>query len=326
MKAFLNKQMAGMRLWWLLIPLGLGIVFLIIGSFNDLAISQAIADQGNWLGMFMEGWGMVIPFVMTTIGGAALGGGLFQLEKKFWKILGIILLIVAIGVMAYQTGHYILKIHAGGGWLFYMGLGGKLIAYGIGAVINAAVGILCFFLFKTKDPENMIRIGLFIVLFVALQAGILEIIKRACYRPRYRWIAMTSYDAQGNAYVATPDMISMYRDWFANWQWFSRKGYPDVPYKDYIMSFPSGHTGMMAVVLFAPMLLHLFELKEEKRKIWEPISFAIGLILLVILAFARVLVGAHWVSDVSFATIFVSLLGIVMILINDKVKVKAKAE
>ena len=327
MKTFLSKQLAGLRLWWFLIPLGIAIVFLLIGTFNDLAISKTIVDQSNWFGVFIEGWGMFFPFAVVTLGGAAVGAGFSHAVRKRFRVLGYVLFILAIGLMTYFYYHsHISKIESGSRWLFDMGTGGVILGLAISLVMMSAVGIAGFFLFKKADPELAIRVGLFILIFAAVQTASQELLKMACYRPRFRYIAGVSYDADGNPHVATPEMINLFRNWYENWQWFRKSGYPDLPTSDCIKSFPSGHTGMGAAILLSPALLPLFGLDEKKLKLWQPIVFGIALIYLLLIASARVRVGAHWCSDVSFAIILASLINICLILIHDKIKVGSKKE
>ncbi len=325
MKKFFEKEISGLKAWWLLLPLGIGLVFFIVGSFLDLRISQTIADQHSVFGIFFEGWGMAIPFAVGSMAGASLAGGLVQLNKKVWKTLGFLMLAVAIIVMGYETGHYILKWFGGGAWLQHMGTGGKILGYVIGGTLMAGVGVPCFFLFKKYDAEKAIRLGLVVILWIGLEAGILEIIKRACYRPRWRYLFGYMYDSEGiPVYSGLDDPARFFRAWYRDWQWFSKSGYPDLVDSDAIKSFPSGHTGMGSVVLAVPAFLPLFGLKEEKLKLWQPIAFGLGLVFLLLLAFARVQVGAHWTTDVSFAMLFVSCLAICLILINDRVKIAQK--
>lgn len=324
MKKFLNKEISSLKLWWLLIPMGVGLIFLIIGSIFDLQISNTIVNQHSGFGIFFEGWGMAIPFAIGSIAGAAVAGGLWHFEKKIWKVVGIAAFIIAIGVMTYETGHHIMKYFAGGAWMRNMGFGGKVIGYGISLILMCAAGIPSFFVFKKcENPEQAIRVGLFVMLWMAIEVGLLELIKAACYRPRWRYLFGYMYDANGNAVYHGGD-VSEYRAWFANWQWFSKSAYADLVDNDSIKSFPSGHTGFANVLLALPAFLPLYGLKEDKLKKWAPATFALCACYLFVLAFARVEVGAHWTSDVSFAMMLVSCLGIALLLINDKIKIKKK--
>ena len=333
MKNALKTSFYGLRFWWLLIPFVLGAILLIVGSFVDLNLSKAIVDQSSGWGIFWEGWGMLLCFLIVTIGAAALGSGLFQLEKKVWKVLGIAMLVIGIGAMVYYTGHFLLEPFTGNEWLHNMGKGGKILAYVIGVVLMVPTGVGCFFLFKRQDAAKLIRIGLLIVLWVALQAGILEIVKRACYRPRFRWLFGDTYDATGALVHAPGERADLFRAWFENWQWFSKKAYSDpanpITYaadSDYIKSWPSGHTGMATIFLAVPLLFPLFGMKEEKYRMIQPICFVLCGVLFLSVAYARIRVGAHWLSDVGASMVIALLIPLIFLPIDRKIVQKRNLE
>ncbi len=324
MKSFLTKEIYGLKVWWLLPLLVVAFSLLLVGSFNDLPISQAIVNQDSPFGIFMEGWGVVAPNMVAVIGAAAVASGLFRLQKVIWKVLGIAILLAMVFATGYIISGYIGEYYSGGEWVHKLGLFGKILSYFIGFALVAAVGIPCFFLFQKKDLETIIRGGLAIVIWFGLQAAILEVMKRASYRPRFRFIAGYIYDKDGDIIYADPDQISLFRAWFEGWRWFDK---PDwFPDPDVVKSFPSGHTGSTCILLASPILLSLFDIPENKRRIWSPIVFLFGMVYLGLLGFARLRVGAHFLSDISMSIIINVILGIAIVLINKKIKSPAKRE
>lgn len=297
-----------MKIWWLLIPAAIGLIGLICGTFFDLPFSQAVVNQESIYGQFFEGWGMLLPFVMSTLGGAALAGGLWQCKNVVWKIVGILVLLSGFYASIFEA-----KVHICNSILvFDLGQASDAVLYTVLSVIVIGIGFSCFLIFRKCDRETMIRLGIIVILLSGFQAGIAVLLKKACYRPRFRYIAGYVYDDAGNVITATPDMIGLYRAWFEDWQWFSAAKYIGIPSSDCIKSFPSSHTGNAALLLMLPAFLPCFIHKTEKLRIWQPIMFVLSLLYLMMLAFGRVQIGAHFLSDVCFMIAITPLLGIAL--------------
>ena len=331
MKSFFKANLYGVKLYWILVPLLLSIICIIIGSFLDLQISQVFVSQESPFGMFGEGLSMIPIFIMGTIASSMIGGGLFQSKKKGFKILGIVLLIIGIVIMAYETYKFTYNEYAFEEWFDETFPKGKVFAYLFGFIIQCPFAGF-FFFFKKKDPVICLKVGLFIVLLIALQAALIHLIKIACYRPRYRFLAGYSFD-DGEKVYAPVERIQYYRGWYEGWKWFDPSIYKDksnpilyVADKDYVCSFPSGHTGAAMVALTLPLLLVPFGIKEEKKKIILPIASFIGLGYLIIVGIARIRFGAHFCSDVAFAVFLVSLLMIGIYFLIKKLPIRFEKE
>ena len=334
MKTLFKKQYLDTYLWWILIPLALGIIGLSVGTFLDLDISKAIVNQNSPLAIFGEGIAMTIVFFFGSLAASMLCGGLYQTSKTPLRILGFALLAVGIIVMGYLTGKYLVDEYTYLTW-FVSSFGGayKIMATLLGIIIQGVVGIPLFFVFKKKDPERSIRIGLFILLWIALQAGILEIFKRACYRPRFRFLAGFTFDVNGEKTFAPAERIQYFRAWYENWRWFDKSMFADAnnpllyaTNSDYIKSWPSGHTGMATIALSLPLLVNAFGVKESTRKWLSPALALIGLAYLLLVAFARIRAGAHYLSDISTSIIIVSFIVIGLWLTVEKMPIRFKNE
>ena len=293
---------------WFFVPMIIAFGFYFSGSVLDLSFSQAIADQNSWFGVFVEGWGMMIVFGFGVVAGAAVLAGALQFKKKGWTIFGVIMFIAAMAVMTYESGAHILNEFGGNPWLRNMGAGGIALGYGISFIVMSAFALPCFLVFRKADAKTAVTMGLFVLGLMAVSAFAMEFSKMCAYRPRYRWLFGYTYDANGNYVLAPAERANLYRRWFDDWQWFNKSKYSDpsnpvyyAPNSDYIKSFPSGHTGFFAVTMLFPGFLPLFGMKEEKLRIWQPITFVIAALATYLVGFARILVGAHWLSDVSVA-------------------------
>ena len=139
-----------------------------------------------------------------------------------------------------------------------------------------------------------------VMLLIAL-LGVIPLIKDNMHRPRYRLISTT-------------DEVAFHNWWQPCTKYNELKdSYPHDNFK----SFPSGHTAETAILLVGITFLPLADEKYERYQL--PVFYAgCGLVLLV--AIARILAAAHFLSDVSMgATIMLALLtGINEIVIHIK--------
>ena len=273
----------------LLVALGVAIMGVIFGSFFDFQISSAIASSSN-------NFALAISAICPTIGFAtvaAMGGGFiaFIVKGKYHialKILFGVLALACFGVSIYYPAGEWFGING-----FY-GAAPEWVGYFIVILPEAAAGVGGYFLFKDCKNENMwiVFVIMIVMLCIALLA-IIPVIKDNMHRPRYRLISTT--DAVG----------------FHNW-WEPCTKYNELkdsfPH-DNFKSFPSGHTAETSILLVDITFLPLANEKFEKYQL--PIFLGgCGLVLLV--AFARILAAAHYLSDVSMgATIMIGLLTII---------------
>ena len=131
-----------------------------------------------------------------------------------------------------------------------------------------------------------------VLLLIALLA-VIPTIKSSMHRPRYRLLK-------------TLDETNIIK--FHNW-WEPFKEYDsvkDLYANDNFKSYPSGHTAEASILLVPITFLPLAH--DKFKKVQMPAFYcACGLVVLV--AFARILAAAHFLSDVSWgATIMISLL------------------
>lgn len=128
------------------------------------------------------------------------------------------------------------------------------------------------------------------MLLIAL-LGVIPRLKDIMHRPRFRLITATGIE-------------------FHNW-WEPCKNYKELIEQynivsDNFKSYPSGHTAEASILLATSNFLPLANAKFKKYQ--RPIFYS-SYGLIVVVAFARILAAAHFLSDVSFgAFIMISLL------------------
>ena len=229
-----------------------------------------------------------------TIGFAAvavMGGGFIALIVKgkyhiVLKILFGVLAAACLGVsIFYPAGEYF-------GINGFYKAAPEWAGYLIVIIPESAAMVGGYFLFKDCKNKNMwIIFCIIIVLLLIALLGVIPNIKDNMHRPRYRSIVQHGIT-------------------FHNW-WEPCKDYKDLMTtygieKENFKSYPSGHTAEAAILLVPTTFLPMAN--DKLRKYQMPVFyFGCGLVLLV--AFARILAAAHFLSDVSWgATIMLTLL------------------
>ena len=254
------------------------VIGIILGSFFDLSISKMIASADSGYGLLISAIGPTIGFAAV----AAMGGGFISLAvrgkyKAALKVLFYILAACCLGVAIYYPAGEYFGING-----FY-GAAPKWIGYLIVAPIEIAAMVGGFFLFK--DCQNRKMWIVFVVVIVTLCIVLLAVIptiKDNMHRPRYRLIATVNDELFHNWWEATPNYKEL----------IEKYGTVSENFK----SFPSGHTAEASILLVAFTFLPLAHEKFERYQI--PL-FIGGCLVVILVAFARILAAAHFLSDVS---------------------------
>lgn len=127
----------------------------------------------------------------------------------------------------------------------------------------------------------LFRIGMVLCLATLLAPVAINLIKDPWARPRYRAIVVT-------------DGLPFQNWWQAGTALRDQFTAMDVP-KEEFKSFPSGHTSEAALMV----LLGLLPAAIPKMKKWEPLLVGSGLALPILVAISRIIMGAHFLSDVT---------------------------
>lgn len=284
----------------LIIALAVAVIGIVLGSFFDLNISTAIASANNGFGLAVSAIGPTIGFAAV----AAMGGGFIALALKgqyhiVLKIGFFILAAACFGVSVYYPAGEYFGING-----FY-GAAPEWIGYLIAAPVEAAAVVGGYFLFRNTENKNLwiifaIVVGLLIIALVA----IIPVIKDNMRRPRYRLIAATE--------------TSLFHKW-----WEPCKDYKELiekysTVKENFKSFPSGHTAEASILFVAATFFPFASKKFEKYQL--PAFICAGVVTLLV-AFARILAAAHFLSDVSMGAFIV----LALTMIANEVVMRIKA-
>ena len=284
----------------LFVALGVAIIGIIFGSFFDLQISSAIASANNNFALTISAIGPTIGFAAVAV----MGGGFVALIVKgkyhiALKILFGVLAACCLGVaIFYPAGEYF-------GINGFYGAAPEWVGYLVVLLPECAAFVGGYFLFKDyKNDKLWIIFCVIIVLLLIALLGIIPRLKDFIHRPRYRLLASTS------------DPLISFHNW---WQPFKEyKDVKDAYAHDNFKSYPSGHTAEASILLVAFTFLPFANKKFEKYQL--PL-FLGGCGLVVLVALARILAAAHFLSDVSWGATIV----IVLIIIANEVVMHIKA-
>jgi membrane-associated phospholipid phosphatase len=279
---------------------GVLLIGLILGSFFDLQINAALFNKTNVFGLIVSSFGMIPGYGCLSL----LGGALFYITlkstdfKKWLKAILFVMSAAMFGISIYFLGKDVFSVN---------GFENKKL-YWLGFVIMGVIMCGVFYLGtllgkKNENPKMWIIIlVLAAAIFMALVPGV-TLFKSIMHRPRYRVAIYEGYSSFHNWWEPCKD----YKDVI--------NAYPSVLTKEEFKSFPSGHAGASMVGLISLSYLPLFNKNWMKHQtLLFYIAFGWGLVVM----FARMLVGAHFLSDVCVG----ALLTVVFFYIANEIVVR----
>lgn len=244
---------------------------LLTGTFFDYQISSALFNSSSLFGRFVEATGE-LPFEVTaSIAGVMLvrcaGDG-----RKGSRGLAALGVLVNVGLVGYEI-------------LGSLHVGGKLIAFQLVLTfaLTIAGNVIAFRATRDATSQELKRWALMVLVVWTIQAIILNVIVKPLWsRPRMRVIEVTQgLEFQPWWVIGNPD----------KWAYIA-----NGVIKDGFKSFASGHTAHAAIgMMLAGLPAVAFKREPSRRRVvfWA----AAGVAALV--AFGRIVIGAHFLSDVS---------------------------
>ena len=292
------------------IVFALCLVGIVVGSFFDFQISDSlyqIGGRADKFGLTISVLGAIPGFVVVSfIGGGFLAFGLKRdfadiKNKKtnlFLRILMFVLAAASYGLSVYFTGREFfglngfqypdMKLHYG----YFIAAPIDLLAFFVGYVVNK----------KTTNKKLWVYYLLFIVVLAIALLGFISLIKIIDYRPRFRSLG-------------TVEGLNYHNWWspFKNHKTYLALGVPKEEFK----SFPSGHAAYCVIPMMFAFFLPL--INKNYKKYVLPLFYA-GLIWLLLVAFSRIYVGAHFLSDVSMGALLVAVSFFILNIVIDNNK------
>lgn len=276
----------------IIIFLGVAIIGVILGSFLDLKISEAIASPNNKFAIALSAIGENVGFwAIAFIGGGFIACAVKGNYNKFFKIA---FWIIAIGLYAGAL-YYAHKSFFGKNG--FRGVAPDWVGYLISFLPLLLVEGFGYYVFKDNQNDKLwIILLIMLAVMAAILLGLVNGIKGIMHRPRFRTVSTTEVE-------------------FHNW-WQRCTNYKDYMsslgiLEEEFKSFPSGHTSEAAMLLFPVVFLPLANKKFEKNQL---ATFSIFALIVLIVALARIFAAAHYLSDVSMGA---ALMGLGLLILNE---------
>ena len=284
------------------IVLAIFVLGFIIGSFIDLKLMEAVFSENNTFGLVMSVIGTMPGYGVLAICGGMMFSIALKKEgyTKLYKVIFYICSVVGLGASIFFSGREFFGENG------FTGAAPKWVGYLIALPFMGGLAYLGYYLGIKSDNNRLwlLVLVMMVAIFIALVPGVTAL-KSIFHRPRYRLVVRYGYEE------------------FHNW-WQPCSNYKDIINlntdllsKEEFKSFPSGHGGASAVFMLFAAFLPLINSKYQKLQL--PL-FYVGLAWCLLICFSRILVGAHFLSDVSMG----GLLTIICLLIAYFVVMKGK--
>jgi len=263
------------------------VVLLVVGTFADYQIAQAIYTPDNPLVIFVSSLGLFpLAYPVCLFLGVLAQRSLASQKSRVLCIAGVVLCVALAMLFGALITRAVLSIRDGfGGVVGYEP--SNSVRMGIGAVIGVALCALGFNAGKANDAKDLARRMLMVVVVLVASFLLVEVVKNLMSRPRPR-LLFAGYE--GIEFCPWYNYFSGAEDFMATY---------DIE-KDAFKSFPSGHSLQAAALLAAFYGLSL---------VYPGLRQKLGIILAVEIVFAlvimscRMILGAHFLSDVSMGAV-----------------------
>ena len=244
---------------------------LLIGTFFDYQISSALFNSSSLFGRFVEAAGE-LPFELTASVAGIMLMRAARPDSKASKWLAVLGILVNVGLAGYEI-------------ISSLRVGGKLVAVQLVLtfVLVIAANLIVYRLTRKTSPDELTRWALMVLAVWAAQAIILNVIVKPLWsRPRMRVIEVTpGLNFQPWWVIGNPD----------KWSYIAAG-----VIKDGFKSFASGHTAHAAIgLMLAGLPAAAFTEKPSRRRV----VFWAAAVVAALVAFGRIVIGAHFLSDVS---------------------------
>lgn len=262
----------------ILIAMAVFLGLFIAGSFVDLQLSEKIFIKDHWFGIAVAALSMNVGYaVLAFMGGIVLFHAI-KFSKVNWQKAVVYLLSAAfLGAAIFFDGK---EFFGENGWY---GVVPEWVGYLVALPLMGGCYYVGYILGKKANNPRLLYLMIVGAIFIGLSLIIgTTVVKNIFHRPRYR--------------LAVHDGYVGFHAW-----WERCSNYQDIMkssglFKEEFRSFPSGHTSVCALPMLFIVILPFILGKEVK---FQVIYFYLALLYALFVAYTRVVVGAHFLSDVG---------------------------
>ena len=285
-----------------LFTLLLFILLLVIGSFYDENIATSLYNPGTFI-KYVTSIGAFPFFAFAVLFTGAIYERILHSEMGKPKRITLctICCIVATFVGFIGAGTLVDKDSLGS---IFPELNRNIpVILGISVISVPLLIRLGFNLAKKSEETGLIKRIVCLLILLVLAFVLLQVFKNTFHRPRFR-LVMEGHEEIG--------FIPWYKS-FDDYQLMIDKYGIDV---GEFRSFPSGHSILSISLVVILQSLSWFSTKLKDKKILLGVA---GLLFAVIIMFTRLVLGAHYVSDISAGAIIGSVLAIIYTVIENAI-------
>ena len=277
------KKLFGMPRFVAWTILFLAVVGIVYGSFYDLQLSETMTNVTP-AGSVLQDYASVVPVLFYMVAGACIFAGLNKKGKRYYKFSTCILLATGywtLHILNESFGKYLRRdlgyTFGGQSYVFIL-----IVTYLIWIALVSLVAFVTLVIVNTNYDKSkvnaLIAAGVVILIAGEIGGAVNDWLKVLACRPRYRYL------------VTLEDPASEFRNW---WQWA-----PYLKDESAFRSWPSGHMTKAIMPMFAlPMIA---DAMKKRKNILKYILFFIGLFWMELIAYNRIHMNAHFLSDVCF--------------------------
>jgi membrane-associated phospholipid phosphatase len=271
-----KKGFANIKYYQAAIGLLIALIFIVIGSFKDLAISQAIASLSNPFAKFCEYFGSLPGYALLGSVGIFFLLNYDESEGKGSKMLAwaCCLIFPLLAGSLYGID------------VFEQVFSNRYLQALCGVALVGIFDYLIYLLARHGDKNQAYTVGLTILFASITVLALTYLLKKAGLRPRYLFILSENND------------LSYYRNWW-DFDPSVMESFPDVS-SSYFESWPSGHAALSALSVLYVLLCPL----NKKLQGREDYVIYGSFLFTFLISLGRVMGGAHYVSDVAFGAFF----------------------
>ena len=278
-------------------------ITLLIGTFNDEAIAGALFTPNNLFIKYLTSTG-VFPFFA---GAVFFTGSLCEriIDSDLKKAPKILLCIVF-----YAAATFVGFIGAGSivdkdclGSIFPALNRNIPVIIGICLVTNPLLLVAGFLTAGKVQDRKFVKRLITVLVLLGLSYALMQIFKGAFSRPRYRLVVQ---DYEGTGFIP----------WYIRFNGAGELVEKFGIDKGEFRSFPSGHSILsMSVIVILQMLSRYFEKLKDKQLILGVVGFVFALMIMG----TRMILGAHYLSDVSFGALISSVMALVFTAVQHRI-------